>query len=926
MIDHPDNLERFAADDLITAERRVREVLAKDPTDTGAVCLFARILRKSGRAAEAVALLQDGLRAVPGHAQITHELARAQRDGAQFLAAAATFADHARLDAGARLDSLKDAASCLLQAGKTDESKNLLEEIGVLPEGIALAPDAVMAAREQGRLDDPQVVAILAVMAKAQNTEAATLLKLALWDTGDDAKRAHAVYDLPSLLLGIGRVDDAVRVYQKAVDLGLPVGDFRPRSALSTLAAADARLAARLFQQDWDRFNTALARREAVSVWIWTPAVDAWDGVTLRGAVLGRPGEVHCEVRALPPAEAQTWIAAAVMVQADGNFTFWRGAVDSLLAGRKYAIRMIADGQTSAEIVFEVPAVDPDAVVTVPGDNVGVDAVVFAGRAVPVAPEARYRFEYGLMPDRLDQVTEWKALPPPRGGQAYRRVYRQAGEWLPTCVNPGWVHGGGEADARLPNPGLLIGAPFAKDRNQLNGIGAHEMPLGLRWSRVRPKTSGYEGPITWFFGGGVQDFRDAEISFTLCGQQLVQRGAALHFWVSHVRADDPVPFTCQWALTATPFPDDVLEGAVPRKVSLTLPNDPRAWTYTGNNPQEQGARANRYRRVPLDVALSEHNASTVLIFSFGEVAKPPTGGLVFYDAEIRYRDTSVLLPAAETVLTQFPAGRADPYAVTDGASGYEEQLWTSELSPVFPLTFAWALKRPVRPTHFQISQHPYWPAREVQVIAGEGAAQRIIWAGILPEGRPDRSETAETIVYLDDDTPVTTVTLRILSGYRPERCGLDGFQFYGAGVTFVPDGRPVGVSTEVAGFAPGTAVFYRLVMEDGEERLAGDVACVTLPGSQAPVIESATPLVRARNPACYVVRANAMGLETELWGELRQADGRVIAGKRISLGAQPTGRHIYYVPDQIPDVPGEFSLHARNLVGEATLRAPWPCR
>ena len=99
-------------------------------------------------------------------------------------------------------------------------------------------------------------------------------------------------------------------------------------------------------------------------------------------------------------------------------------------------------------------------------------------------------------------------------------------------------------------------------------------------------------------------------------------------------------------MTGTPFPDDVLSQAHLRKVSLTFPNDPRAWTYTGNNPKEQGAQASRYRRAPLDTTLGANNAPFVFIFAFGDVRRPPAGDLVIHDAEIVCRDYSILSQAA----------------------------------------------------------------------------------------------------------------------------------------------------------------------------------------------------------------------------------------------------------------------------------------
>lgn len=180
------------------------------------------------------------------------------------------------------------------------------------------------------------------------------------------------------------------------------------------------------------------------------------------------------------------------------------------------------------------------------------------------------------------------------------------------------------------------------------------------------------------------------------------------------------------------------------------------------------------------------------------------------------------------------------------------------------------------------------------------------------------------LIHLEGQPRAAAVSLRILSGYNAAHCGLDGFEVYGEGGAFTSDGQACSISAEVAGLAPGARVHYRVVLEDGDEIVAGDVLSLAVPGSLVPTLESALPLRRSRDPFCYAVRGNAMGLETELWAELALPDGTVCIGPRISLGAQPTGRHIYYQPAGIPAVAGQFRLRARNAVGEAELIVPWP--
>lgn len=920
--------EHMSAGDYISAETVAREALTRDPTDVEMTCAFASILRKTGRAAEAVSVLEGVVRALPKRPEVLLEFARAQRDQGQLLDASAAFIDYAGLAVAYRSAGLREAAVCLYQAGKVEQSAAILAELKLLPDGILLNPQAIVDARQSRRIADNDAIDIMCLMAKAGDEEARTLLALALWDTGDVSKRRQVMSDLPNMLWRMGRVEDAVEIYRQAVDLGLEVSDFRPKSTLSNLAASDAALAKRLFIQDRDRFNTRLRLDKSAPAKMWTPVADAWGAVDLRGVASGSPASVAFEVRPASLASGNAATVPGTFVRGADGLSLWQATSDSFLPGQEYAIRMVADGFASEEILFGLPDADPDSVHTVLGDNIGTDAAAFAARVVHFAPEARYRFEYGADPHRLDLATEWSCLPPPRTARAYQKIYWHTGEWHPTCANPSWIELGAEDRAVFSGPGLLLGAPFAKDRNQLNGIGPHEMLVGIAWTLPRPESA--EGGLNrhaWLVGGGTLDLRDAEISFTMCGRELNQRNTALHFWISHIETDDIGRLISQWALTSQPYPDDVLDNSTPRKVSITLPDDPRAWTYTGNNPQEQGERANRYRRAALDTTLSANNMPFVLIMAYGDVRRPPTGGLAVYDAEIFYRDASVLSPAAGAELVRYPLSRDDPRLLTAGANGYEDQFWTSGYEPALPLDFEWKLKQPVRLTHFQICQHPYWPAREVEIlVADETGAWRSVWSGTLPEGRPDKKQSPNVVEYLDGGGIASAVTLRILSGYYPARCGLDSFQLYGSGADFFPDGKATSLSAEVKKLTPGSTVYYRVVLEDGEEMLTGETLAVALPATQAPIIESATPLVRARNNACYVVRANAMGLETELWGELRQSDGQILAGKKISLGSQPTGRHINYVPEGVPESPGELWLCARNVAGTAALQVPWPCR
>src|SRR5262249_9342252 len=144
----------------------------------------------------------------------------------------------------------------------------------------------------------------------------------------------------------------------------------------------------------------------------------------------------------------------------------------------------------------------------------------------------------------------------------------------------------------------------------------------------------------------------------------------------------------------------------------------------------------------------------------------------------------------------------------------------------------------------------------------------LIWAGSIAEGRLDQSQPTFFVHHLASRPAATSITLRIRSGYHRERCGLDGFEVYGSGAVFAGDGRATSVSAEVSNLIPGSTVYFRTVLEEDGQILPGEVHSLTLPHDQSPSLESADPLIRQNNPACYLVRGNAMGLETEMWSEL----------------------------------------------------------
>ncbi len=561
---------------------------------------------------------------------------------------------------------------------------------------------------------------------------------------------------------------------------------------------------------------------------------------------------------------------------------------------------------------------------TLEGDLVSNTGAVLVAEFSSHAAGARYRFEYGTDPQALDSATPWRPLPPPRTGKLRELAHRQC-EWSPQSTLMSW-------ERRTPDhpsderPVMRLTGPFSTDRNQLNGIGAHEMLISFGWC-YEPLMPMPDTQLCLRLDGGIPDIRDAEFMFTVRGEAFEHRSSSLTFWVGRDGPDPKDYFCSQWALTGTVFPDAALESGRWTKVSLTLPSEPRQWTYTGNNPDEQGVRASRYSRLPLDVTLRRQNHPLLLIFALDDELNPPRGHVEIADITAHFRHASLLSPEAGCRLEARPAsGNDDPLNLTRGIRGFDDALWTSGSNPNPPLVFAWSLPRPVTATHLQIAQHPYWPAKDAEIWVGGFQAERMIWKGTLPEGRADQPGPSHAFVNLTGVAPFTFAELRILSGYHPERCGLDSIDIFGEGAVFRSDGLPCSASEEVDGLTAGQTIYYRAVLAEDDEMTAGEMRGVNLPADCRPVIESAMPFVRAKSPSCFKVRANAMGLATDLWAEFQLPSGEVIKTAKTALGCMPTGRHIYYIPRGLPDVAGAMFLYAGNAAGRTRFPVAWPIR
>ena len=742
-----------------------------------------------------------------------------------------------------------------------------------------------------------------------------------------------AAHYLPNALARTNRRPEGAQVYLAALAAGHPFMWFSPQWGIqSTLAAGLPEVAAAALVDDRGRYAASLESAQALTT--WQPFFEHSGEIVLRGRVSGglaatSPFFEIWQIENGARTNVRT-VEASHIAHPSPRYSFWVGRVQDVAPEAEYAYRLSAamqdaDSEESA-YTFIVPKPGKAFAQTRDAHLIGYTGATLVGSAASTSKGSRYRFEYGERADILDRNTPWRDVPPPLNARVRDMAYRQAGHWTPRTTSLGWATCDGRAPLPLDaagRPALEFTGPFALDRNQLNGIGSHDLPLIFDWGKQRTAPSKYkEGTSTLCVDGGSIDLRDAEISFTLQGQNIELRGAVANIWVCTHGDDDT--YWSEWALTGDPIPDSALEDGKWHQVAFKLTNDPVLWTYCGTNPDD-GNRAARHRRLPLNDTLVT-DGPFVFDFALGNERNPARGALRLFDVQATYRSRSVLSHAAGAKLVAWPpSGVSDPLHVTEGTRGFDEALWTSDAAPTFPLEFGWTLAKPGQVSHLQFNQHPYWPAREVEVwITSEGGPDVLLWAGTLPEGRADLREAPYTRVVVEKIASAVAVRLRIISGYHPDRCGIDGFEMFGEGVSFTGDGRACSISTEVADLKPGGTVFYRTVLENGGDSVAGETKSIEMPATLAPLLISATPLKLANNPPVIIVRANAMGLDTEVWAEVEAIDRPPETGPAVYIGSQPTARHVYYVTSGLPSSSGRLRLRARNAAGETELCIAWP--
>ena len=160
---------------------------------------------------------------------------------------------------------------------------------------------------------------------------------------------------------------------------------------------------------------------------------------------------------------------------------------------------------------------------------IGLEGAFLCGDVASAEAGTKYYFQYGPAPDRLTLSTPPRYLPPPRSAVVRQRAQRHF-EWNPQATMMSWEgrHVPG-VEGQMQSCVLRLSGPFATDRNQLNGMGPHEMMLGMRWAWDPEAIGGHDSLAAT---GGIMDLRDGEFTIVARGDGLKLNGTSLTFWAA----------------------------------------------------------------------------------------------------------------------------------------------------------------------------------------------------------------------------------------------------------------------------------------------------------------------------------------------------------------------------------------------------------
>ncbi|HEX4952807.1 MAG TPA: hypothetical protein VF017_05360 [Thermoanaerobaculia bacterium] len=505
---------------------------------------------------------------------------------------------------------------------------------------------------------------------------------------------------------------------------------------------------------------------------------------------------------------------------------------------------------------------------TLPSTSLGLTARSLNGRIQPRGRPTTYWFELGET-TAYGRTTKPVSLPP-RIGAYYRESWDEHGR-------AGWFGGLGSGDELVhEGSGGVTGghvswnlgtetAPANQDDNHNDGIGTVKLAQYVFTGPVPL------GPPDLSLGGGDPDFRGARVSVSVRGDRGLTLGPAeLVFWLQSTPnvADlgtDRERFS-NWAYTRSRLTGGLLSSRWER-VSYVLDNDTNAWTYAGNNVNED---REDYIYVPLDQVLGHLNGDLFHMVVMFEAGTPPYGPspgggrLRFDEIEIAYRNESALMASNGGRLRSGPAGGGPLERLTDGWRTGVNRTWRSAPWPTAPLDFTYELADPVEIDTIQIHQgDPDCPSERVEVHTGyKGSALAPLVSGVIPE----KSAAGPSFTYFLNRLPAPVmadvVRVRVSSGYRKEAWCLGEIEVFGQDAVVETDNDWYGVTADFDGLEAGKEYHWRLWAESGGVKVKTDDATFTVPETTAPELRTLGVTRLGNGSATFEGRLNPLGVPT----------------------------------------------------------------
>ncbi len=677
----------------------------------------------------------------------------------------------------------------------------------------------------------------------------------------------------------------------------------------------------------------------------WHPLAVGQGGAELVGALQSPETAAACFLVCGDDGEERE-IEAEVADNGGDGVSVYQAAVSDLTPGAAYRTRLsvaTGDGESSGEwVTFVVPLDGPPQAAAEQATPIGTAGLTFNGAVGGSTLPTRFHFRYGTDPDNLEKTTPTRAVPPPRDRRVVENGANRYYRITAYSFGVGFRDAGSELDGTGPQSDepvvMVLPSPFGKDRNHINGIGIVDLVLGWHSAiHVRDRVGGVYGGEVYpkkAYPGEMLDLRDAELSATLRSDDLDTRDFRLVAWFHAATGTALIPHHMEdavpWALTGSLAGPTVVADGQWRTLTWRFRDNSADWSFAGNNIEEMGGQMGRYRYYPLGQSLSRNRGNLNLCFVCGRDIDTPDGVLELAALSLRCRSHSLLGPGFGSRIVAWPGGSLDdPAGLTGGWIGHAGHCWRSGPEPEAPQEFVWRFAGEAKIESVRVFQDPIWPSRRIEVlVSDDGGEFTEVWSaelqadaagvvGTAPLDKPEPLNLA-SICILDEPFGCRFLKLRIVSGYRGERWGLDAIEAFGEGLSPLPEIESCSVSEDVIGIEPGATVHYRLVAENQAGMAESAVMTFDVPNRAVPIVQWGRVIGRDDRRATLLVRLTAMGTFADLDADIEDRSSGETRRQTIAVGRSETPRHATVTIDGLEADRGyAVKLTATNETGRS---------